>query len=83
MKEEFKRIYECMVNSDTIHGEYYVIHADHIYDLKMAIEHYLEKDKKIEKLTEIQKGDFLELPDTHDIMNKINEIIDKINRMEI
>lgn len=84
MKGEFNRIYWAMINSETIaDGEYYVIHADHIHDFKMAIENYLENDnKKIKKLTEIQNGDFLELPDTHDIMNKINEIIDKINKME-
>ena len=37
----------------------------------------LEEEKKIpEKLEEITNGDFIELPSTHDIMNKINEIID-------
>ena len=39
--------------------------------------HEIEEEKKIpEKLEEIANGDFLELPSTHDIMNKINEIID-------
>ena len=37
----------------------------------------IEEEKKIpEKIEEIENGDFLELPSTHDIMNKINEIID-------
>ena len=36
-----------------------------------------KEEKKIpEKIEEIANGDFLELPSTHDIMNKINEIID-------
>lgn len=47
MRGEFNRIYWAMLNSDTIAGgEYYVIHADHIHDFKMAIDNYLESNKE-------------------------------------
>lgn len=37
----------------------------------------LEEEKKIpEKLELIKNGDFVEIPDSKDLMNKINEIID-------
>ena len=37
----------------------------------------LEEEKKIpEKLELIENGDFVEIPDSRDLMNKINEIID-------
>ena len=45
-------------------------------DLNEDIE-ILEEEKKIpEKLELIENGDFVEMPDSKDFMNKINEIID-------
>lgn len=86
METEFNRIYWAMRNSDTIaDGEYYVIHADHVHDFKMAIDNYLE-DKEIEKLGDWAGcvGEYANVwsPNEVELKNKINEIIDKINGME-
>ena len=95
MESEFKRICCCMIDSDTIaDGEYYVIHADHIHDFKRAIEHYFEEDKTIESIPDwtvsvgiVDDSNIEEyihkLFEQESILYyKINEIIDKINRME-
>lgn len=43
----------------------------------VKIPYYEEEEKEIpEKMKEIENGDFLEIPSNHDIMNKINEVID-------
>ena len=39
----------------------------------------LKEDKKIEKLEYIENGEFVEVPSNVILMNKINEIIDKLN----
>lgn len=88
MKEEFYRLYEAMINSETIaDGEYYVIHADHIHDFKMAINNYFkESNRKIEKLEATRHTDsgieIIGSPSKKSMFNKINEIIDRINKME-
>jgi hypothetical protein len=46
------------------------------YFLNAQVE-IIEEEKKIpEKLELIENGDFVEIPDSNDLMNKINEIID-------
>ena len=42
----------------------------------------IEEDKKIEKLEYIENGEFVEVPSNVILMNKINEIIDKLNEGE-
>ena len=87
MKSEFNRLYWAMINSDTIaDGEYYVIHADHIHDFKMAIDNYLEEKHKIELLEPkryTENGiEIIGSPSKKLMAIKINEIIDRINKME-
>lgn len=56
MKEELERILNCMYASDVVlEGEYYLVHADHIHDLEMAILNYDSKTDKeiIEQLKQI------------------------------
>ena len=49
MEEEFKRIYDCISNSEEVMlGEYFLVHADHVHDFKRAIEHYFDESKPIE-----------------------------------
>ena len=90
MEAEFKRIYECMRASETVaDGEYFVIHADHLHDFARALEHYFDENKLIEKIDPLQK-DWMTLDDIKFtfsnsemvLVNKINEVIDKVNRME-
>lgn len=90
MEEEFKRIYDCMRASETVaDGEYFVIHADHLHDFEMAIGNYFDENKLIEKIDPLQK-DWTTLDDIKFtfsnsemiLVNKINEVIDKLNRME-
>ena len=51
MKEELERILNCICASDVVlGGEYYLVHADHIHDFKMAINYYLEEKHKIEQI---------------------------------
>ena len=63
----------------------YIPDIYYLEDLKDALNQQveiIEEEKKIpEKLKEIENGDFLELPSTHDIMNKINEIIDALEML--
>ena len=90
MEEEFKRIYDCMRASETVaDGEYFVIHADHLHDFKRAIEHYFDESKPIETYLPYTISDdnlvglLKSLNVLHeDIADKLNEIINKINRME-
>lgn len=90
MEEEFKRIYDCMRASETVAGgEYFVIHADHLHDFEMAIGHYFDENKLIEKYLPytISDDNFTGLLKSlnvlhEDIADKLNEIIDKLNRTE-
>lgn len=97
MEGEFKRIYDCMRASETIvDGEYFVIHADHLHDFEMAIGHYFDENKLIEKVNTwvLCDSDFTsrgkyslkatEIIDSafEEYSHKINEIIDKLNRTE-
>ena len=52
---------------------YWCLHSEALnYEVEI-----LEEEREIpEKIKKIKNGDFLELPSTNDIMNKINEIID-------
>ena len=77
MKSDFCRLYEVMINSETIaDGEYYVIHADHIHDFKMAIKHYFEESNgKIELLDIKSSMSGVEIV----LEDKINEIIRNLN----
>lgn len=99
MEEEFKRIYDCMRASEVIaDGEYFVIHADHLHDFKMAIEYYFNTNNRVKKIDtfKTKTGTYLEpyqysfIPiersplDINEevFLKKINEIVDKINEME-
>lgn len=90
MEEEFKGIYERMRASEVIaDGEYFVIHADHLRNFKMAIKYYFDESKPIEKYLPYTISDdnlvglLKSLNVLHeDIADKLNEIIDKLNRME-
>ena len=42
----------------------------------------IEEKKIPEKMEEIENGDFLEIPSNHDIMNKINEVIDYLDYLK-
>lgn len=42
----------------------------------------LEEDNKIEKLELIENGDLVEIPGSKDLMNKINELIDEVNKLK-
>lgn len=42
----------------------------------------IEEHKIPEKMEEIKNGEFLEIPSNHEIMNKINEIIDYLEKIE-
>lgn len=91
MKEELNRIYWAMLNSDTIaDGEYYVIHADHIHDFKMAIENYLEEKHKIEQIDQndldwvysyTKKEIIEEIKHNVELLRrKVNEIVYELNK---
>ena len=95
MRAEFNGIYWAMLNSETIaDGEYYVIHADHIHDFKMAIDNYLEEKHKIEKIknytanvgkvddSNIDQYIHILFGQQTTIIHKLDEIIDRINKME-
>lgn len=90
MEEEFKRIYDCISNSEEVlGGEYFLVHADHVHDFKRALEHYFDESKPIERYLPytISDDNFAGLLKSlnvlhEDIADKLNEIIDKLNRME-
>jgi len=91
MKAEFNRIYWAMINSETIaDGEYYVIHADHIHDFKMAIDNYLEEKHKIEQIAHndldwiylyTKKEEIKEIAHNVELLRrKVNEIVYELNK---
>ena len=91
MKAEFNRLYQAMLNSDTIaDGEYYVIHADHIHDFKMAINYYLEEKHKIEQIDQndldwvysyTKKEMIEEIKHNVELLRrKVNEIVYELNK---
>lgn len=95
MEEAFKRIYDCMRTSEVIaDGEYFVIHADHLHDFKRVIEHYFDENKLIEKIknytvnvgavddSNIENYIHILFYQQSEIIHKLDEIIDKLNRME-
>ena len=94
MKEEFNRLYWAMINSETIaDGEYYVIHADHIHDFKMAIDNYLEEKHKIEQIDQ-NELDWVYLYNKKEMMGqlihnvellrrKVNEIVYELNKGDV
>lgn len=89
MKDEFNRIYWAIKNSDVVaDGEYYIIHADHIHDLKMAIEHYLEDNNQLKPIdqndlewhyTYSYKPQKEIIENINHLRVKVNQIIRKIN----
>lgn len=89
MEEEFKRIYDCISNSEEgLLGEYFLVHADHVHDFKRALEHYFDENALIEKLDDRYYDEVNKcfcgrqmLGETV-LVDKINEIIDKLNRTE-
>lgn len=94
MREEFNRIYWNMLNSDTIaDGEYYVIHADHIHDFKMAIDNYLEEKHKIEQIDQndldwiylyTKKEMVEEIKHNVELLRtKVNEIVYELNKGDV
>lgn len=94
MREEFNRIYWNMLNSDTIaDGEYYVIHADHIHDFKMAIDNYLEEKHKIEQIDQndldwiylyTKKEMVEEIKHNIELLRrKVNEIVYELNKGDV
>ena len=57
---------------ETIHQN-----LEFILNCEITILDKIEEENKIpEKLELIENGDFVEIPDSRDLMNKINEIID-------
>lgn len=94
MRAEFNRIYWNMLNSDTIaDGEYYVIHADHIHDFKMAIENYLEEKHKIDQIDQndldwiylyTKKEMVEEIKHNVELLRrKVNEIVYELNKGDV
>lgn len=94
MRAEFNRIYWNMLNSDTIaDGEYYVIHADHIHDFKMAIDNYLEEKHKIEQIDQndlgwiylyTKKEMVKEIKNNVELLRrKVNEIVYELNKGDV
>lgn len=96
MEEEFKRIYDCMRASETVaDGEYFVIHADHLHDFEMAIGHYFDENKLIEKIknytanvgkiddSNIERYIHILFEQQSEIIHKLDEIINKINRLGV
>ena len=96
MEEEFKRIYECMRASETVaDGEYFVIHADHLHDFEKALEHYFDENKLIEKIksytanvgkiddSNIERYIHILFEQQSEIIHKLDEIINKINRLGV
>lgn len=94
MKADFNRIYWNMLNSDTIaDGEYYVIHADHIRDFKMAIDNYLEEKHKIEQIDQndldwiylyTKKEMVEEIKHNVELLRrKVNEIVYELNKGDV
>ena len=69
---EWEEVKGYRINYD---GTYYYLKIRD-YNLNDEVE-ILKEEKKIpEKLELIENGDFVEIPDNRDLMNKINEIID-------
>lgn len=94
MRAEFNRIYWAMLNSETIaDGEYYVIHADHIHDFKMAIDNYLEEKHKIEQIDQndldwvylYNKKEMVEeiKHNVELLRRKVNEIVYELNKGDV
>lgn len=91
MKEEFERILNCMCASDVVlEGEYYLVYADLIHDLKMAINYYLEEKHKIEQIDQndldwvyfyTKKGMIEEIKHNVELLRrKVNEIVYELNK---
>ena len=91
MKEELERILNCMCASDVIlGGEYYLVHADHIHDFKMAINYYLEEKHKIEQIDQndldwvyfyTKKEMIEEIKHNVELLRrKVNEIVYELNK---
>ena len=80
MKAEFYKLYWDMINSKTIaDGEYYVIHADHIHDFKMAIDNYLEEKHKIEQIDQ-NDLDWIYLYNKKEIIKEIKHNVELLRR---
>lgn len=96
MEEEFKRIYDCISNSEEVLlGEYFLVHADHVHDFKMALEHYFDENVLIEKIknytanvgkiddSNIERYIHILFEQQSEIIHKLDEIINKINRLGV